>query len=126
MSPDRARHDDFTVQVPTTLPPHDVPLGQLGAVVVPPLPPLAEEPPLPGLPPLPVVPPEAPPLPVVPPELPPVPVVPPVPGSELVLVQPVTAKTKARAAALANPNRPFRMRPHEACDADFDRYRTTY
>jgi hypothetical protein len=43
MSPDRARHDDVTVQVPTTEPPQGVPPGQFGAAppvpVVPPVPP---------------------------------------------------------------------------------------
>src|SRR5580765_1949314 len=55
MSPDSARHDDVTVQVPTTEPPQAVPPGQFG-----------------GAPPAPVVPPVAlaPPAPPVWPELP--------------------------------------------------------
>jgi hypothetical protein len=52
--PVRFRHDDLTVQVPTTLPPHAVTLGQ-----DPPLP-LPEAPPEPGAPPEPRAPPEPP------------------------------------------------------------------
>lgn len=52
MSPDKVRHDDVTFQVPTTLPPQEVPLGHWTTwVVLPELPPLPGEPPLPGAPP---------------------------------------------------------------------------
>ena len=75
MFPDKVRHDDVTFQVPTTLPPQEVPLGHwTGWVVLPELPPLAGDPPLPEAPPdwLPPdwLPPE-PPFAVVPPEPPP-------------------------------------------------------
>ena len=109
MSPDKARHDEVTFQVPTRLPPQEEPLGQLLVLVAPPLPPLAGEPPLPVLPPLPVVPPEPPPLPIVPPE----------PELELEPVQPLAAMIQTRAVTLASPSNPFRMRPHEACRRRF-------
>ena len=110
MSPEMVKHEDVTVQVPTKLPPHEVPLGQLAGVVVPPWPPLAGAPPLPDLPPVPVVPPlETPPLPVVPPELPPLPD-PPVPESEPEPPpQPTTAIIPARVDTPTRVKNPFRM-----------------
>jgi hypothetical protein len=84
MSPDKVRHDDVTLQVPTTLPPQGVPLGQF---VPPVLPPLAEELLLPPFPP--EFPPELLPPELLPPELlppePPFAVVPPEPPLSLEL-----------------------------------------
>jgi hypothetical protein len=112
MSPDKLRHDVSTFQVPTRVPPHEVPLGQLGLVVEPPLPPLAVPPLL-----LPDVPPEL----DEPPALPPLPVVPPELGLELLPPQPATS-IHARAATLARPTSPFRMRPPEALSTPRQRF----
>jgi hypothetical protein len=51
MSPDRFRHDDVTVQVPTTDPPQGVAPGQLEPPAAPEVPPVALDPPEPGDPP---------------------------------------------------------------------------
>jgi hypothetical protein len=123
MSPDKVRHEDVTVQVPTTSPPQDSPLGQL--LVAPPLPllpPVAREPPLPVLPPvareppLAVLPPVAlePPLPAPPLELPPLPGAPPLePELELELepVQPLVTIVKAKVTEPTSPIIAFRMEP---------------
>jgi len=79
MSPDSARHDDVTFQVPTTEPPHAVTPGQLGT-----------DPPLPVVAPVGVAPPE--------------PVVPPVPPDWPVeLLQPPPAMAAARTTKQINP-----------------------
>ena len=111
MSPDKVRHDDVTVQVPTMEPPHGVAVGQLPPEA-PPDPPFGE-PPVPVLPPVPE-PPEpvpVPPLPLFPPELllPPLP--PPLPPA---LLQPVIEMAEAKLAPRARPTRRVRMERTEA------------
>jgi hypothetical protein len=92
MSPDKARHEDDTFQVPVKLPPQAVPLGQ---DVSPPVP--LELPPVP-----------APPVAVDPPE----PLFPPVaPPWTLLLPQPLLTIAEARATAPRNPKKLFRMSP---------------
>ena len=94
MSPDKARQDDVTFQVPTTLPPQAVPLGQDAPPPVP-----LELPPVPTPPPVAVSP-----EPVFPPVAPP---------WMAELLQPLLAIAEARATALRSPTSLVRIDPHE-------------
>ena len=99
MFPDNSRHDDATVQVPTTLPPQGEPLLQSGTPPNPPLPPA--DPPLPPDPPM-------------PPVTPPVPALwPPEPGGGSLesAAQPATtaAAVPASATAPRSPRCPVRI-----------------
>lgn len=87
MLPDRVRHDDITLHVPTTEPPQEEPPGQF-CTPEPAAPPVAFEPPVPG--------------------------VPPVPPWPLELLQPLLATTAARAAEPMKLISLIRIRPREA------------
>jgi hypothetical protein len=89
MSPERARHDDATVQLPMTEPPQGVALGQLDeGPDVPPPPPMPLDPPEPGVPP------------VAPAWLP-------------ELVQPLPVRRLAKATVLTSPMSLICMRPRQ-------------